>query len=178
MERIETERLILREFEIGDAEAVLEFGSHPEVCRYTCDADSMTTLEDARKVITGTWLNDYEKYGYGRLAVVDKASQKVFGFCGMKYLEDLQETDIGYRFLPEFWGRGIATEATQAVLQYGRSNIGLTNIIGLVVHENIASQRVLVKLGFQHTEDISLDNETAMVFREPTDQRRFSNPLV
>ena len=103
MTRLETERLILRYFEIEDAEAVLAFGSHPEVSRYTCDPSPIASLDDARHVITDTWHFDYRTYGYGRLAVVDKETDHVFGFCGVKYLSDLDEIDVGYRFLPDYW---------------------------------------------------------------------------
>lgn len=167
MKTIETERLILREFVLDDAQAVFEFGSHPEVTRYTGDAGLIQSIADARRVIVNTWHVDYRERGFGRLAVVDKATQRVIGFCGLKYLGDLQEVDLGYRLLPEFWGRGLATEAGRAVLDDGHERLGLKAIIGLILPENVASRRVLEKLGFRQAEKIKLpEAELVQVYRE------------
>lgn len=163
--RIETPRLILREFEIDDAPAVLEFGSHPEVSRFTGDAGEVESLDDALRVIVETWHGDYRTHGYGRLAVVDKASDRVIGFCGLKYLSDLQMTDIGYRFLPEFWGRGLATESATAVMDHGREALQLTEIVGMVMPENVGSRRVLEKLGLKESETMVEDGVTLSVYR-------------
>lgn len=168
MTLIQTERLILREFTLDDAEDVLAFASHPEVTRYTGDAGLVTCIEDATRVITDTWFVDYSKHGFGRLAVVDKQTGRVIGFCGLKYLHELDEIDIGYRFLPEYWGRGIATEAAHAAMRHGREVLNLKNIIGLVMPDNIASHRVLEKIGLQKAEQISLpEADVVQVYRDP-----------
>ena len=167
MTRIETERLLLREFALGDASDVLAFASNPIVTRYTADSHLIKSIDDARRVIVDTWHADYRKHGYGRLAVVDKSTERVIGFCGLKYLDDLNEVDIGYRLLPEYWGRGLATESGLAVMSHGHEELGLQNIIGLVLPENLASHRVLEKLGFLKAEQIKLDEiEVVQVYRE------------
>jgi RimJ/RimL family protein N-acetyltransferase len=163
---IETERLLLREFELDDAHDVLRFATNPEVTRYTGDAGLIETIDDARRLIVEVWHSDYRKHGFGRLAVVDKATNKVIGFCGLKYLEDLDAVDIGYRFLPEYWGRGIATEAAAAAMRHGHEILGLTDIIGLVMPDNLASHRVLKKLGMRQTEQISMpESDRVCVYR-------------
>ena len=88
------------------------------------------------------------KYGYGRWACVDKASGEVIGFAGLKYLEELQGTDLGYRLLPSYWGRGLATEAALASIDYGFQQLRLPRLLGLVDPENTRSVRVLEKTGF------------------------------
>ena len=145
---IETDRLILRPFTLDDIEDVLAFGSHPEVNRYTGD-DSIDTKEAARNVIVNTWFSDYEKYGYGRLATIYKADSKLIGFSGLKYLPEFDETDLGYRYLPEYWGKGIATEASIALLDYGFNVLKLKKIIGTTLPDNVASSRVLEKVGMK-----------------------------
>lgn len=168
MTRIETKRLILREVDLEDAPEVLAFASHPEVSRYTGDAGLIITMDDARRLIVETWHADYQKLGFGRFAVIDKQTDRVIGFCGLKYLDDLKEVDIGYRFLPEFWGRGLATETALAIMYYGRASLGLSNIIGLVLPENFASHRVLQKIGLLKAEQITLDEaEVVQVYRQP-----------
>jgi RimJ/RimL family protein N-acetyltransferase len=92
-------------------------------------------------------LADYRKHGFGRWACVHKASSEVIGFAGLKHLDELNEVDIGYRLLPAYWGAGLATEASQAAVDYGFQQLRLKRIIGLVDPQNAASVRVLEKLG-------------------------------
>ncbi len=145
---LETERLLLREFDEGDAVPFYLLVSDPAIIRYTGDpAGGARSVEHALEVLRSRTMADYQKYGYGRLACVLKGSGEVIGFAGLKYLPDAQEVDIGYRLLPAYWGRGLATEASRAVLDYGRTRLGLGRIIGLVDPENAASVKVLEKLG-------------------------------
>lgn len=145
---LETERLLLREFDEGDIESFYRLGSIPEVTRYTHDpGGGLTSLEHAREVLRTRPLADYKKHGYGRWACVYKATNEVIGFAGLKYLDEMHEIDLGYRFLPDYWGRGLATEACRAVLDFGFAQLGLKQIIAMVDPQNVASVRVLTKLG-------------------------------
>lgn len=146
---LETERLIMRPFQMGDEVSILEFSSNPKTQEHTGDI-LRTTLEEAIGLIQNVWLSDYEKYGYGRFAVIYKPDNKLIGFCGFKYLPELNETDLGYRFLPEYWGMGIATESSIKMLEYGFSVLKLSNVIGTVFPKNKASSHVLKKLGFTY----------------------------
>ena len=74
---------------------------------------------------------------------------KVIGFSGLKWDSEIEETDIGYRFLPEYWGKGIATESCIPLLQYGFDDLELEQIVGLTYPENIASCKVLEKIGMK-----------------------------
>jgi len=149
MEKIilETERLIMRPFEMKDAAAVLEFSSNQKTQENTGDI-VRTTIEEVTEIIENVWFSDYEKYGYGRFAVIYKPDNKLIGFCGLKFLPEMNVTDLGYRFLPEYWGMGIATESSIKILDYGFSVLKLTNISGAVIPHNKASSKVLLKLGF------------------------------
>jgi RimJ/RimL family protein N-acetyltransferase len=145
---LETGRLLLREFDEGDAGPFYVLGSDPSVTRYTGDpGGGLVSAEHALEVLRSHPLADYRRYGFGRWACVHKASGEVIGFAGLKYLDDLREVDIGYRLLPAYWGLGLATEAGRAVLDYGATRLALRRVIGLVAPENLASVRVLEKLG-------------------------------
>ena len=141
---LETDRLLLREFTADDAEAFFAFNGDSEVMRHTGETPS-TSVSEVRGLIRD--YPDYRKYGFGRWAVVYKPDQRVVGFNGLKYLEDLREVDIGYRFRVDYWGRGIATESSTAVVRYGFETLGLERIIGLVLPDNTGSIRVLEKVG-------------------------------
>lgn len=143
---IETDRLIVRQFTLDDFEAVYEFGSNLEVQKYTGDP-LIESLDAAKELIKNVWYHDYEKYGYGRWAVIYKPDNALIGFAGLKFESDIDETDIGFRFLPEYWGKGIATEASIPILEYGFKHFGLKKIIGIAMPENIASCKVLEKIG-------------------------------
>ncbi len=155
---LETERLVLREFVEADAEAFHVLGSHPEIIRYTHDpGGGLKSVEHAREILRTHPLADYKKHGYGRWACVHRESGELIGFAGLKFLEDLQEVDIGYRLRPEYWGLGLATEACRPIIDYGFEQRSLDEIIGLVLPENLASVRVLEKLGLRYQGPVDYD---------------------
>jgi ribosomal-protein-alanine N-acetyltransferase len=149
---LETPRLILRPHTLHDVEPSYQMMLDPEVGRYTGDGGSIS-LDEMRQRIKKHVLGDYEKHGFGRFAVELKATGKFIGFAGLKYLSHIDEVDIGYRFVRDQWGKGIATEAVNACLPYGFETLGLKRIIGLVMPANTASIRVLEKTGFQFEEE-------------------------
>jgi RimJ/RimL family protein N-acetyltransferase len=111
----------------------------------------LTTREQALENLRANPLADYRKHGFGRWACVLKASGEVVGFAGLKRLDDLGEVDLGYRLLRSVWGQGLATEASRAIVQYGFERLLLERILGLVDPANVASVRVLEKLGMTHS---------------------------
>jgi len=146
--KLETDRLILREFEENDFEAVFEFGSNLEVNKYTGD-ELVESTNMAKSIIKNVWFKDYKNYGYGRWAVIYKPENKIIGFAGLKYLPEFNETDIGFRFLPEYWNKGIATEVSKEIIKYGFEKIGLDRIIGIAMPKNLASCKILEKSGLK-----------------------------
>jgi ribosomal-protein-alanine N-acetyltransferase len=151
---LETPHLLLRPFTLDDAQAYWPLVSLPEVLRYTGEA-AKTSLDQVRDILLTRPLNDYQVHGYGRMACIEKSSGRLVGFSGLKFVDDLQETDVGYRFLPDCWGKGYATESARALMAQGREAHGITRIVGLVQPANGASSRVLEKLGmaFERTFD-------------------------
>jgi RimJ/RimL family protein N-acetyltransferase len=144
---IDTGRLILRRFTLDDLPAFYDLGSRPEIIRYA-QATPLASLEEARVFMHSAPFNDYATYGYGRFACVWKASGEVIGFSGVKYVPEIGDTELGYRFLPEYWGKGLATEAGRASIEFARVDLGLARLVALVHPDNVASARVLAKLGF------------------------------
>lgn len=145
---IETERLILRAFTPDDLQAFIRMNSDPDMIRYA-QPRAITAEDEAREAMAKGPFHDYEHVGYGRFACVWKATGEVIGFSGLKFLAELNETELGYRFWPVHWGKGLATEAGQASLDFARQTLGLKRLIGLVHPDNGASAQVLRKLGFE-----------------------------
>jgi len=149
--KLESERLLIRPFQIGDEKAMYELNSNPLVQKYTGDT-MINSVEEAKTLLENVVFKDYLEHGYGRLAVIYKPDNKLIGFTGIKYLPETNgESDLGYRFLPEYWGKGIATETSRMSLKYGFEDLHLKKIIGFTEIENIASTTVLKKMGFKIT---------------------------
>ena len=140
----ETTRLQHRAFTVEDAEAAFALNSHLDVVRYTGEPP-VQSVEEMRASIAN--YPDFEQVGFGRWACVLKATQTVIGFCGLKYLPELDAVDVGYRLLPQYRGQGLATEACVASLDFGFETLQLQEILGLVLPANKASIRVLEKAG-------------------------------
>jgi RimJ/RimL family protein N-acetyltransferase len=143
----ETDRLLIREFVPDDAPEFFAFDSDPDVMRHVGEPPS-ESVEQVREKLSA--YPDYRERGYGRWAVVHKADGRVIGFNGLKYLPEIGAVDLGYRFLKEYWGQGIATESSRAVLEYGFNTLHLDPIIGMAVPENVGSIHVLKKLGMRY----------------------------
>jgi RimJ/RimL family protein N-acetyltransferase len=155
---IDTGRLILRPFTLDDAEAWLPLISLPDIIRYTGDTPAESVAQ-AREVLLTRPLRDYAVHGYGRMAVIEKASSRLVGFSGLKYLEDLREVDVGYRFLPDCWGKGYATESARVLMEQGRRKHGIARFVGMVHPENPASSHVLEKLGLRFERLLDADEQ-------------------
>lgn len=153
--RIETERLLLRWFTFDDVEAFHELGSNPLIVRYVGN-QPFASRDAARATLAAAPLNDYATYGYGRFACVWKETGAVVGSCGPKFLPDMQDVDLGFRFLPRFWGIGLATESSLAVIAYARQQLTLERMVAWVHPDNVASTRVIRKLGFSFEKKISI----------------------
>src|SRR5205814_4722502 len=162
---LETERLFLREYVEGDAEAFFKLNSDPEVLRFVPDK-GLLNVEQARQILVDHPIADYRKYGFGRGACILKSTGEQIGFAGLKYLEELGEVDVAFRLMRTHWGQGLATEAALASVRFGIAELGLKRIIGLVMPENVASVRVLEKPGLRSAE--------AMKFRG----RQFSKYVI
>lgn len=150
--QLETNRLIMRPFEETDAEGLFLLDSNPEVMKYVGGVVS-TEIEQSQQMIEFIQ-NQYKENGVGRLAVIEKSSNILIGWSGLKYLTKeingmKNVYELGYRFLPEYWGKGYATETAIAALNYAFNEIKTDVVYAMAVTENAGSNRVLQKLGFE-----------------------------
>lgn len=143
---IVTPRLLLREFVPEDAPALYELNSEVEAMKYTGDS-AFASIEEAEDFVRR--YGHYRDHGYGRWSVLLRETGKFIGWCGLKFNE-LEQVDIGFRFSSKHWGKGYATEAARASLAYGFGELGMTEIFGRAARANVASIRVLEKLGMTY----------------------------
>ena len=160
---IETERLLIRPFKMEDIEPSYSMNLDAAVNKYTGDGGIVSKKEIERRIVENVF-GDYEKYGFGRLAVEIKGENKFIGFAGLKYLDDLDEVDLGYRFMKAYWGKGIATEAAQACVNLGFNTLDLKKLIAMVLPENTPSIRVLEKLHFKFEKEIIEGEQLAKIY--------------
>ncbi|WP_118973996.1 GNAT family N-acetyltransferase [Taibaiella koreensis] len=150
---LETERLGLRSLNGNDAAHILKLDTAADVLRYL-PGTSINSLEEAAAVIAYIQ-QQYTANGIGRWAMIRKADGAFLGWCGIKWVNDKETNgrtgyhDIGYRLLPAFWQQGYAFEAAKACCDYGFATMGLQELHATVMEGNVASARIIEKLGMQ-----------------------------
>jgi ribosomal-protein-alanine N-acetyltransferase len=112
-------------------------------------------LEKIQRFITGQQ-SHWEVHGYGTWGILLHDQGEIIGWAGLQYLPELEETEVGFLLDRPFWGKGYATEAALASLQFGFERFKLDQIIALVHPDNLASQRVIEKCGMTYIETLSL----------------------
>ena len=152
----ETPRLILGQFTEQDAPLIFQLNSDPEIVKFVHEP-VLTTEEQAKKIMIDIILPQY-KNNLGRWATYTKSNNEFIGWCGLKYRPELDEIDLGYRLKKSAWGNGYATEAAKHTLDHGFNNLDLHLITGRAHIENIASIKVLEKLGMQFSREEIVDN--------------------
>jgi ribosomal-protein-alanine N-acetyltransferase len=145
--QIETPRLTLRPFTQDDLDSLAALNADKEVMRYIGDGNPQSTEQTAARL--AAILEHRKKHGFGLWSVMEKARGEWVGFCGLQFLEDTDEVEVGYRLARRFWGVGFASEAANASLRYGFDDLSLNQIVAVVHPENHASQRVVSKLGLR-----------------------------
>lgn len=143
-----TDRLKLRPYRAADVAAMFRVFGDPEVMRYSmsgADPSVEATQARIRKL-----MDHQEQFGFSLWVVEDRATGEIFGDCGLKQLEEGPEIEVGYRLARPYWGRGYATEAAAASVRYGFETLGLARIAAVVEPPNVASLRVLEKVGLKY----------------------------
>lgn len=158
---LETERTFLREMTADDAQNAFELNSDPLVIQFTGDV-SFESVDEARAFLSK--YDHYKKYGFGRWAVISKETNEFLGWCGLKYTEELDEFDIGFRFHQRFWNKGFASETARSCIQLGFEKFNMETIVGRAMKENLASIRVLEKSGLTFLSDYQFDDEEGVIF--------------
>ena len=156
---LETERLQLRRLSVDDAEFILRLLNEPSFIQNIGDR-GVRTLDDARAYILKGPVASYEKFGFGLWMVESKPRATPIGICGLLKREVLEDVDIGYALLPEFWSQGYALESASAVMSYAREKLRATRVLAVVNADNQSSIRLLEKLGFQFERMVRLSENS------------------
>ncbi len=149
MNVITTERLILRTWRPEDIEPYWQINQDPVVMEYLLGPASRESVEN----FFVRAQTEFDRYRFCRFAAEEKKSGALIGFVGLSHVSFdahfVPAVDIGWRLGAQYWGKGYATEAARAVIQYGFDVIALPEIVAFTVAPNLRSQRVMQKLGME-----------------------------
>jgi len=151
---IQTERLVLRAWTPEDAATLFSILSEPGLRRFF--PDPSPPQRDWVEAYIATHRTHWKERGYGHWAIVTPQDGHVVGWNGLRYLPELDETEVAYLLSRQVWGKGYASEAARAALRFGFQTAGLEKIIGLVHRDNIASISVLEKCGLRFIDRVTI----------------------
>ncbi|MGE7953149.1 GNAT family N-acetyltransferase [Lysinibacillus xylanilyticus] len=158
MKILETERLTLRLQTTEDADFILGLMNDPSWLQFIGDR-GLRTVEDAREYIMNGPIRMYEQFGFCLYLVERNEDRSPVGICGLVKRDSLEDVDIGFAFLPTYWGKGYAYEAASAVLAYGLDTLGLKRIVAITSQDNHASAKLLEKVGLKFERLVQLSND-------------------
>jgi RimJ/RimL family protein N-acetyltransferase len=155
---LRTARLQLRELAPRDAPFILVLLNEPSFIQNIGDR-GVRSLADAHDYLVNGPIASYTRHGFGLYLVELAATEEPIGICGILQREALPDPDLGFAFLPAYWGRGFAFEAAAAVRTYARSELGVGRLLAITSPRNDASIRLLERLGFRFERMTRLEND-------------------
>jgi RimJ/RimL family protein N-acetyltransferase len=174
-----TPRLRLRPFAEDDVPALHALMQDPEVMRYVGDR-RVPTLPETWRAVAG-WIGHWALRGYGIWAIEERESGAVVGRAGVIYPVDWPSPEVGYLLGRDWWGRGYATEAGGAAMDWGFTTIGFDRLISLIDPANAASIAVAERLGETFDGETDLLGHRVLVYaidRAAWSERKAIEPAV
>lgn len=153
---LETRRLVLRPLSEVDLSPLHHISNEPLVRRYLWD-DEPVSMAQIQSIYAQS-VREFAEKGLGLFSIRSRGEEQLLGLCGFRSLENTGEIELAYELSPEWWGRGLATEASRACLQYAFEEVGLERVMAGVEPQNVASKRVLEKLGMKYAGEIVPDH--------------------
>ncbi len=145
---LETRRLRLRRLRPTDAADLVALDSDPGVMRYVGSPPGPRPPDETAERVRQRIREDRGPLGFWRVEA--RAGGGFHGLAALLPMPDSEDVEVAYRLVPGAWGRGIATEAAGALVDYALRTLGLPKVVAVTYPENRASRRVLEKLGFAH----------------------------
>jgi RimJ/RimL family protein N-acetyltransferase len=154
--------------ELSDAEDFFKLNSDPEVVRYL-GIQPMQELQEAAEKVQFV-LEQYDKFGIGRYAILEKTTEKFIGFGGLKFFARAAESyeniyDLGYVLAQQAWGKGYASEIARAWIDRGFITMQLPEIYGMTDPDNETSKKILLKVGMRYIENIIFQDMDTCLFK-------------
>jgi ribosomal-protein-alanine N-acetyltransferase len=151
---IQTQRLVLRQLELNDADFILELLNEAAFLQFIGDK-GVRTLHDARDYLLKGPMDSYQRHGFGLYAACLRDATRI-GICGLVKRDGLSDVDVGFAFLSRHGSRGYAVESAAAILQHARRVLGLQRVVAITSPENVGSIAVLEKIGLKFERMVGL----------------------
>jgi [ribosomal protein S5]-alanine N-acetyltransferase len=167
---ITTERLKLREIMPADHADLLAIWGDAETMRfYPAPLDEGGVREWIERN-----LKRYEQHGHGLWAMILRDEERLIGDCGLTYqdVEGVAELEVGYHLNKAYWGRGLATEAARACMDYAFNQLGCRRLTSLIRLENLPSRRVAERNGLRIEKEIMRSGYRHYVYVKESDGSR------
>jgi [ribosomal protein S5]-alanine N-acetyltransferase len=158
---VDTKRLRIRRLDRADSEFLISLLNSPGWLRYIGDRN-VHNLEQANAYLENGPFKSYAENGFGLWMVEDKASRERLGICGLLKRKILDHPDIGFAFLPEYMGKGYATESVNAVIELARDTYEIETLLAITTTDNIASQTLLTNSGFRKSHEMKDESNTTL----------------
>jgi ribosomal-protein-alanine N-acetyltransferase len=154
----ETDRLILQPTTLADAEFIFELVNTPKWFKNIGDR-KVKSIEDAKLYIKERMTPQLEKLGYGNYTLIRKVDNQKIGNCGLYDREGMEGIDIGFALLPAYENLGYGYESAAKLLEVGIKEFHIKRISAITTKENIASQKLIEKLGLKYVNTINIPND-------------------
>lgn len=166
LQYFETERLQLRPTNEEDAAFIFELLNTPKWLQFIGNRN-INSIEEAKRYIEQKMLPQLERLGHSNNTVIRKMDGAKIGTCGLYDREGVTGLDIGFAFLPQYEGKGYGFEAANRLMKFAWEELEVQQLSGITTKENVASQKLLNKLGLQFTEEIILpgENEKVLLYK-------------
>ena len=168
---IVTERLVLRQVNINDADFILDLLNSKGWLQFIGDRN-VRSLPDAEKYIADRIIKSYIDHGLGLYLVELKTSGTAIGLCGLIKRDTLDDIDIGFAFLPEYNGFGYAFEAAISTLQFAFESLEINRLVAITTPDNINSIKLLEKIGMQFEKKILFEEKEELFLFGITNQKK------
>jgi RimJ/RimL family protein N-acetyltransferase len=155
-----TERLVLREFTEEDDLFIIELVNTEDWLKYIGDKN-IKTRQQAKEYLVKGPIKSYQENGYGLFLVELKDSKIPIGMCGIINRPTLENPDIGFAFLPQYVGQGFGYEIAQSTINYAQNELRINKVLAITIPENLASIKLLTKLGLKFQKSIKFSNDSA-----------------
>ncbi len=151
---------------IEDSEFILQLLNSPGWLKFIGNKNTKT-ISDAENYIINGPVKSYAENGFGLCIVKLKKENIPVGMCGLIKRDSLEDIDIGFALLPEYEGNGYALESVAAVLNYAKTDLGITKVVAITDKRNINSIKLLEKSGLKFERNILLngEEEEVLLFR-------------
>lgn len=160
IEKLQTERLLLRGWSLADFEPLAEFLTDEELCKFRGGAVSRIEASNFMSMVTGQWV----LRGHGGFAVEERSVGRVIGMTGLWHPYDFDEPELYWSIFRGFHGKGYATEAAAAVRDWA-IDVKKISIMSFVSPENQPSIKLAERLGAQRDKDATLGGVSKRVYR-------------